>query len=384
MPRRFILYALTSGALIVASICCLPASYAIAAVALSTPSAQIAATNGSRVVLPGGTVVPIVVADKISSANANVGDTFATQASADVIVNGWLAIAKGAPGQGEILSVDRAGSHGHPGSLGVQYDWIFAADGDKVKLTSQRSTTEGQGEAGVASTMTILSYVLLGPLGLFTHNFVKGHDVEVDSTRPLKAYVADSVYVVATTREDNGSDFAPSVAAGYAPSAQGGRSSAISSTTSTSSGLASPAPVAFAQPVAAPPPSQPSTSAAAHAVSAAPQSAQTSSAAKSPDQSVSLIDISGTAPKTSATFTVTNPWAMQYAFDCSASPAGSPTGFSLMVNGPSTPIRPIIQSGLSGTDVTPTLQQLGTFTLHVESHCVWHVRAFYKGTQRAL
>jgi hypothetical protein len=44
---------------------------------------------------------------------------------------------------------------------------------------------------------------LLGPLGLFTHNFVKGRDVVVDGTHPLQTYVSESVYVTATTRAKN-------------------------------------------------------------------------------------------------------------------------------------------------------------------------------------
>jgi hypothetical protein len=379
MFRPFIFYRVLSIVPAAALIGSLAVSNAQAArpVGQSKAVAVTVTSQGTRVVLPGGTVVPIVVADKISSATANVGDTFAIQAGADVVVSGWVAIAKGAPGQGEILSVDRAGSHGHPGSLGVQYDWIFAADGDKVKLTNQRSTEEGQNEAGVSSTVTILSYVFLGPLGLFAHNFVKGHDVEVDSTRPLKAYVADSVYVAATTHGEGGSDFAPAVATGYAPSAP----SAHGAATSTASfGLAPPAPAAFAQPVAAPTPSQQNALPATRAGNATPQGAELNGGAEPSESSTSLIDVSGTKPETSASFTATNPWAIQYAFDCSASPSGSPTGFSLMVNGASTPVRPIIQSGLSGTDVTPIVRQAGTFTVHVESHCVWHVRAFYEKT----
>ncbi len=357
-----------------------------------------------RIVVPGGTVIPIVVADNISSATANVGDTFAIQASADVVVNGWVVIAKGAPGQGEILSVDRAGSHGHPGSLGVQYDWIFAVDGDKVKLTNQRSTQEGQGEAGVASTMTILSYALLGPLGLFTHNFVKGHDVEVDSSIPLKAYVGESVYVVATTREDTGGGFAPAIAAGYAPSPEtpapqsvttapaqqtgepatppivGGSTNASPSQNTTSpsttpTGMAPPAPTVFAEAVATSSPQQTNGSSVTQPTTAASTVAEAATAPSSSEQGTSLLDLQGTGPKTSQTFTATGFWAVQYSFDCSASPKGTPTGFSLLVNGASTPIRPIIQAGVNGTDVTPTIQQVGTFTLHVESHCLWHVRA---------
>jgi hypothetical protein len=159
--------------------------------------------NGARIVLPAGTPVTVVITNQISSATAKVGDTFEITAKKAVVVGGWVAVEKGAPGQGEILAVTQAGSHGKPGSLGVQMDWIYAADGEKVKLGNQNSTQEGEGKTGVASTMTILSYALLGPLGLFTHNFVKGKDVVVDDTHPLQTYISDSVYVIVTTRAKN-------------------------------------------------------------------------------------------------------------------------------------------------------------------------------------
>lgn len=173
---------------------------------------------GTRIVLPAGTPLTVVVTNPISSATAKVGDTFAIAAQSDVAVGGWIAIKKGAPGQGEILAVTPAGSHGKPGSLGVQMDWVYAADGEKVKLGNQDSTQEGEGKTGVASTMTILSYALLGPLGLFAHNFVKGKDIVVDDTHPLQTYISDSVYVIATNREDGqASGFATEVDASPAP-----------------------------------------------------------------------------------------------------------------------------------------------------------------------
>jgi hypothetical protein len=176
--------------------------------------------TGTRIVLPAGTPLTVVVTNPISSATAKVGDTFAIAAQSDVVIGGWIAIKKGAPGQGEILAVAPAGSHGKPGSLGVQMDWIYAADGEKVKLGDQNSTQEGEGKTGVASTMTILSYALLGPLGLFAHNFVKGKDVVVDDAHPLKTYVSDSVYVIATNRaNDQASGFATEVDASAAPAA---------------------------------------------------------------------------------------------------------------------------------------------------------------------
>jgi len=154
------------------------------------------------VVLTGGTPITFQVVDNVSSGTAKVGDSFGVRVMKDVIVNGYIVVQAGADGMGEVTSVDPAGSHGHPGSLGIRIDWVHDAGGDKVKLTEQQKSEEGQGAQGASSTATVLSYILLGPIGLFTHNFVKGHDMVLtpDSTAksPLTAYVDTSVYVPKT------------------------------------------------------------------------------------------------------------------------------------------------------------------------------------------
>ena len=159
--------------------------------------------GGALVTVPGGTEVDVQLTEPISSSTANVGDTFAFHVASDVVVNGWIVVAKAAYGQGEVVTVDRAGSHGHPGSLGLQMDWVFATDGEKIRVTSQHTTEVGQSKAGVSSTMTIISWAFLGLPGLFVHNFVKGRNVVVDSTHTFQEYVADTVHVIATTKEDN-------------------------------------------------------------------------------------------------------------------------------------------------------------------------------------
>lgn len=159
--------------------------------------------GGALVTVPGGTEVDVQVTEPISSATANVGDTFAVHAVNEVDVNGWIVISKGAAGEGEVLSVDHAGSHGHPGSLGLQMDWIFASDGERIQLTNQSTTQVGESKAGVASTVTILSWVFLGLPGLFAHNFVKGRDVVVDATHIFQEYVSTTVHVVATQHTAN-------------------------------------------------------------------------------------------------------------------------------------------------------------------------------------
>ena len=88
---------------------------------------------------------------------------------------------------------------------------IYAVDGEKIRLTSQNVNEGGESKAGESSTVTIISWATLGLAGLFANNFVKGKDVTVDSSHPLKAYVDDSVYIVAKNRSSApGSGFAKS------------------------------------------------------------------------------------------------------------------------------------------------------------------------------
>ena len=170
--------------------------------------------TGTRVTLVGGTPITFQATDKVSSGTANVGDTFGLTATKDVVVDGWVVVAKGAGAMGEVLKVDRAGSHGHAGSLGIQLDWVYGVDGDKIKLSAQQKTEEGQNKAGVSSTMTIVSWAFLGLPGLFVHNWVRGHEMEINpentANHPLTAFVDSSVYVMAQNKTDAAAGFAPS------------------------------------------------------------------------------------------------------------------------------------------------------------------------------
>lgn len=191
----------------------------VALFALLAGTATGPAFSAQKLIVPGGTTVIVLVVNPISSSTAKVGDTFAIESQYDVVIDGWIAISKGAPGQGTIMSVDHAGSHGHPGSLGIEMNWIYAADGEKVRLTSQNLSEEGESKAGESSTVTIISWATLGLAGLFAHNFVKGRDVTVDNTHPLKAYVDDSVYIVAKTRSTDSDGGFAKAATGHSATA---------------------------------------------------------------------------------------------------------------------------------------------------------------------
>jgi hypothetical protein len=138
--------------------------------------------------------------DTISSSTANVGDTFEFKVDDNVVVNGYVVVARGAEGRGEVTSVDRAGGHGHSGNLGVKFDYVYAVDGEKIRLSSVKKNNKGSDNGGASSTATIASTLLLGPVGLFAHNWVRGKDVQLDPGKTYTTFVDDTVHIVSSQR----------------------------------------------------------------------------------------------------------------------------------------------------------------------------------------
>jgi hypothetical protein len=144
--------------------------------------------------------VDVSLTEKISSATATEGDLVAIVVTKEVDSNGWMVIPKGANGQATITKVDHAGGNGHGGQLALTMDWIFSADGGRIQLSTVNHNSEEGGNKGAASTATIVSYLLLGPLGLFAHNFVRGKDVTIDTDKVFVIFVDHDVHVDSTQK----------------------------------------------------------------------------------------------------------------------------------------------------------------------------------------
>ncbi len=144
----------------------------------------------------------------VGQITAAEGDTFAIVATEELDIEGMVIVEKGAKGQGTIAMVEGAGSNGHAGKLGLQYDYVTASDGNKIKLSNTQHTDQGEGQAGKASTATVATYLLLGPLGLFAHNFVRGKDLTIDEKTKLTAFVDTTVHVIGARKAQAGAGYA--------------------------------------------------------------------------------------------------------------------------------------------------------------------------------
>jgi len=135
--------------------------------------------------------------EPLSSATAAVDDQVAIVVRKPVVINGYLFIAEGANGHATVTSVEHAAGNGSGGKLAITIDWVYAVDGGKIKLSQTNHASESGVCKGASSTATIATYLLLGPLGLFAHNFVRGKDVTITTKQNFVVFVDHDVYLVA-------------------------------------------------------------------------------------------------------------------------------------------------------------------------------------------
>lgn len=192
-----------------------PAAPAAAAAAGGAPSSNATNPNAppsvpanAPVLVPSGTPLKVELTAQLASNTAHAGDHFQFRSLEDVTVDGWIIVPKGSLGEGEVTHAEPAGGNGHPGSLALQFDWIYSADNLKVKLSDVASNNTGDAAKGAASTAAIASYVLLGPLGLFAHNFVHGKDIIVKTDTKIPVYIAQAVHVTPSARVSSTDGFA--------------------------------------------------------------------------------------------------------------------------------------------------------------------------------
>jgi len=176
-----------------------------------TPSATSSPTpapkGATSVAVPGGTTVVVGLTEPISSSTANVDDQVALVVKKEVDINGFEVVAAGANGHATVTSVTHAAGNGSGGKIAMTIDWVYGIDGGKIPLSQTNHASETGDNKGAASTATLLSWALLGPLGFFAHNFVRGHDVTIGPDRSFTVFVDHDVHVESARIANQGAGF---------------------------------------------------------------------------------------------------------------------------------------------------------------------------------
>lgn len=150
--------------------------------------------------MPGGTTVVVSLTEPISSATASVNDQVAIVVKKPVDVNGWLIVPEGANGHATVTAVQHAGGNGSGGKITMSVDWVYSVDGGMIQLSTTNHASESGDSKGAASTATLVSWILLGPVGFFAHNFVRGRDVTIGTDKTFTVFVDHDVHVKAAQR----------------------------------------------------------------------------------------------------------------------------------------------------------------------------------------
>ena len=167
---------------------------------VSSPTIAPSSAPSITVAVPGGTSVFVNFPTELSSDSATEGQTVPVVASKDVVVNGYLIIAKGAQGQATLTKVVHSAGNGSGGQIKFNVDWINIVDGGKIALSPVNNTTENADRKGEASTLAIAGWATFGVLGLFSHNMARGNAAVLKPDKLFTVFIDHDVHVAATEK----------------------------------------------------------------------------------------------------------------------------------------------------------------------------------------
>ncbi len=114
--------------------------------ALSIAAVPVLATQASADThIPSGTRATVALRGWLSSADANVGDTFEAALVNDILVEGQLVVPAGSTLVGRVADVERARGMSRGGKLTLVIDRLVSGDGDS---TPALATVTGVAEGG--------------------------------------------------------------------------------------------------------------------------------------------------------------------------------------------------------------------------------------------
>ena len=138
------------------------------------------APSPQEILLPNQTAVHLKLGRELSSATAKVGEEVNFEVAEDVIMNGHIVIAKGAPAAGAVTEATPKGRMGKSGKLNLTVTSVQLADSEKAPLRSFGIDTS----AGQKSGMTL-------PLA-------HGKDVTLAQGAEMTAYVDGDQHLAAS------------------------------------------------------------------------------------------------------------------------------------------------------------------------------------------
>ena len=133
----------------------------------------------AQIQVPANTLVKVSLVTPVNAKNLKVGDRIEIKSEEDVIENGRLIFAKGAPGYGEVTKVKRAGNFGRDAEVQIDFKVLRTMDGTDASMLLGEESKEKMQSMAFAAGASIAGIALLGPIGIIGGAFVKGKNIDL-------------------------------------------------------------------------------------------------------------------------------------------------------------------------------------------------------------
>ncbi|MBO0726812.1 MAG: hypothetical protein J2P52_14505 [Blastocatellia bacterium] len=153
------------------------------------------AAPSENVIVPSGAEIMILTRTDLYSHTVIVGERLTFEVARDVISDGRVVIAKGAPIEAVVTLATPRKSFGRGGKLGISVETVTAVDGQKIKLRTALNE-KGESRIGRVAVLTILGGALGG--GLFGEE-QKGANARIKAGTEIKVETAEEKTIAVDT-----------------------------------------------------------------------------------------------------------------------------------------------------------------------------------------
>ncbi len=145
------------------------------------PSLQAAAT------VKAATPLSIELIDSVHSDNLTAGSGVMGRVVADVVVDGRVVIAAGAPAMGKVASRTESNIAGVPGEIMIRFDTVQAVDGSQIPLSNSTHFRKGKSQMGASIGIALLCCILA--------ILIKGEEAVIPAGTAVNCYTANQVVI---------------------------------------------------------------------------------------------------------------------------------------------------------------------------------------------
>jgi hypothetical protein len=165
---------------------------------LSAAQAGFEAPAARIVRLPAGTPVEVALVATLGSMTSKVGERFALRLAAPIVLNGMQVATDGAPGEGEVIDVAKAGAGGKQAKLNIAARFLDL-NGQRVRIRGMTLIGAGKSHVDLATGMLMVPYVGLAAV------FVRGGEIEIPAgTRATVRLIEDTDLPVEFSADQRG------------------------------------------------------------------------------------------------------------------------------------------------------------------------------------